>query len=365
MLRAVAATMVLLYHLATTAAYGWLTPGAWHAEAARFVEAIGFAGVDLFFVISGVVMVYSSYDRLGETREVAPFIKRRVARIYPLYWVCTAAVLALAWMAPNLASREKFATLGILKSFLLWPQNEYPVVAVGWTLTFEMYFYLVFAGMIALPRRALPWALAGWAAITLGLFPLFDQAEYRKSLAGHLRLPLVASPLALEFVAGCFIGWRARTGRMPLGATALAAGLVTLAAIGGALRIRYPLELHYGVARVAVFGTAAALITYGCMALERDQRLRVPRALKLAGDASYSLYLTHMYVLWGVAQLWPMSPVSGVEGAWRAAMTPVALLACGVAAVISYRWIERPLHRYFLLVLGVAPHGGPGRTVAT
>jgi peptidoglycan/LPS O-acetylase OafA/YrhL len=101
------------------------------------------------------------------------------------------------------------------------------------------------------------------------------------------------------------------------------------------------------------------------MALERDQRLRVPRALKLAGDASYSLYLTHMYVLWGVAQLWPMSPVSGVEGAWRAAMTPVALLACGVAAVISYRWIERPLHRYFLLVLGVAPHGGPGRTVAT
>ncbi len=365
MLRAIAATLVLLYHLVTTSAYGWLTPGAWRLRVAEFVEAIGFAGVDLFFVISGVVMVYSSYDRLGEAREIAPFIKRRVARIYPLYWVCTAAVLALAWMAPNLASREKFATLGILKSFFLWPQHEYPVVAVGWTLTFEMYFYLVFAGMIALPRRALPWALAVWAVITLGLFSIFDQPAYRTSLEGHLSLPLVASPLALEFIAGCFIGWRARTGPMPLGAAALAAGLVTFAAIGGALRMRYPLELHYGTARVAVFGTGAALIAYGCIALERKQKLRVPRSLKRAGDASYSLYLTHMYVLWGVAQLWPASLPSGAEEASRAAMTPVALFACGGVAVVSYRWIERPLHRYFLLVFGVPSHRGPGRTVAT
>lgn len=365
MLRAVAATMVLLYHLATTTAYGWLATSGWRLEAARFVEAIGFAGVDLFFVISGVVMVYSSYDRLGEAQEIAPFVKRRVARIYPLYWVCTATVIAMAWLAPSLASREKFATLSVLKSFFLWPQDEYPVVAVGWTLTFEMYFYLAFAGMIALPRRVLPGALVVWAAITLVLFSIFDRPEYRESLDGNLRVPLLASPLALEFIAGCFIGWRARTGRMPLGAVSLAAGLVTLAAIGSALRMRFPLDMHYGIARVAVFGTAAALIAYGCIALERDQKLRVPRALKLGGDASYSLYLTHMYVLWGVARLWPASPASDAEGVLRAAMTPVALLACVVAALGSYRWIERPLHRCFLQVLGVAPHGGPGRTVAT
>jgi peptidoglycan/LPS O-acetylase OafA/YrhL len=365
MLRAVAATVVLLYHLATTAAYGWLATSGWRLEAARFVEAIGFAGVDLFFVISGIVMVYSSYDRLGEAREIAPFVKRRVARIYPLYWVCTAAVIALAWWAPSLASREKFATLSVLKSFFLWPQDDYPVVAVGWTLTFEMYFYLAFAGMIALPRRVLPEALVVWAAMTLVLFSIFDRPEYRASLAGNLRVPLLASPMALEFIAGCFIGWRTQTGRLPLGAAALAAGLITLAVVGGALRLRYPLEMHYGIARVAVFGTAAALIAYGCIALERDQKLRVPRTLKLGGDASYSLYLTHMYVLWGVARLWPTSPVSDAEGVIRTAMTPVALLACGIAALASYRWIERPLHRRFLLVLGVAPHGGPGRTVAT
>lgn len=365
MLRAVAATMVLLYHLARTTAFGWQEAHAWHAGLGRFVEAIGFAGVDLFFVISGVVMVYSSYDRLGESREIAPFIKRRVARIYPLYWVCTVAVLALAWALPGIASREKFAASGLLKSFILWPQAEYPVVAVGWTLTFEMYFYLAFAGLIALPCRLLPWALAGWGAFTLGLFPFFDQPEYRTSLRGNLRLPLFASPLTLEFIAGCFIGWRAKKGRMPFGFAALALGLVTLTAVGSVLRMRYPQEMHYGLARVAIFGTAAALIVYGCISLERVRKLRVPRSLKFCGDASYSLYLTHMYVLWSVAWLWPRLSASGGDEAAVAAMTAAALLACGLVAALCYRWLERPLHRLFLRSLGVASHGGPGRTVVT
>ena len=241
MLRAVAATMVLLYHLVTTSAYGWLAKGAWHSGVAKWVEAVGFAGVDLFFVISGVVMVYSSYNRLGSARETIPFVKRRVARIYPLYWICTVSVLGIAWLTPSLASRAKLLLPAVVKSLLLWPQEKYPVVAVGWTLSFEMYFYLAFAGMIALPRRVLPWTLAGWGAITIALFIVFDQQEYRTSLEGHLSLPLVASPLALEFIVGCFIGWRVKRGTTPLGAAALALGFVAFAVIGASLRLRYPL----------------------------------------------------------------------------------------------------------------------------
>ena len=365
MLRAVAATMVLLYHLVTTSAYGWLAMGAWHFGAAKWVEAVGFAGVDLFFVISGVVMVYSSYNRLGSARETIPFVKRRVARIYPLYWICTVAVLGMAWLTPSLASRAKLLLPAVVKSLLLWPQEKYPVVAVGWTLSFEMYFYLAFAGMIALPRRVLPWTLAGWGAITIALFIVFDQQEYRTSLEGHLSLPLVASPLALEFIVGCFIGWRVKRGTTPLGAAALALGFVALAVIGASLRLRYPLEMHYGLARVGIFGSSAALIVYGCIALERCQRLRVPRSLKFCGDASYALYLTHMYVLWGVAMLWPISPASIGKSNPRIAMTLAALTACAAVAATSYLWVERPLHRLFLRLLGVSAHGGPGRTVMT
>lgn len=369
MLRAVAATMVLLYHLVTTAAYGWL-PGAGASDEARstfsfaeLVRAIGFGGVDLFFVISGVVMVYSSWDHLGEPREVLPFMKRRVARIYPLYWVCTAAVLALVWLQPELASRSKLAWPTVVKSLLLWPQAEYPIVAVGWTLTFEMYFYLVFAAMIALPRRFFGWALTCWAIATLPLFWHFDRPEFRQTADGHLSLPLFASPLALEFIAGCVIGWLARRGSTPAGILALTTGLILLVAFGGYFGLQFPQEeARYGLWRVAIFGTASMLIAYGCIAMERDRILTVPSWLKQCGDASYSLYLTHMYVLWGAAYLWP---AGANQDSPRIALTLSAIAACAVTSLASYRGVERPLHVLFSRLFGVTGHAGAGRTVSS
>ena len=366
MLRAVAATMVLLYHLVTTAAYGWLPKAGASSSAnpslglAELVKAIGFGGVDLFFVISGVVMVYSSWDHLGEPREAKPFLKRRVARIYPLYWVCTAAVLALAWLQPELTSRSKLAWPTVVKSLLLWPQAEYPIVAVGWTLTFEMYFYLVFAALIALPRRYFGWALACWAIATLPLFWHFDHPEFRQTADGHLSLPLFASPLALEFIAGCAIGWLVRRGSTPAGTIVLTAGTIMLLALGGYAGMHFPQEARYGLWRVAIFGTASMLIVYGCIAMERNRMLAVPRWLKLSGDASYSLYLTHMYVLWGAAHFWPSNAAPGAQP-WG--LTLAALATCAVAAAASYRLVERPLHVLFSRLFGVTGRGGAGRTV--
>lgn len=368
MLRAVAATMVLLYHLVTTAAYGWL-PVAGVSDAARsnfslaeLVRAIGFGGVDLFFVISGVVMVYSSWDHLGEPREARPFLKRRVARIYPLYWVCTAAVLALAWLQPELASRNKLAWPAVVKSLLLWPQAEYPIVAVGWTLTFEMYFYLVFAALIVLPRRLFLGAIACWAVATLPLFWHFDRPEFKQTADGHLSLPLFASPLALEFIAGCAIGWLARRSPMPAGMFTLTAGVVMLVVLGGYVGTHFPQEACHGLWRVAIFGTASTLIAHGCIAMERDGSLTIPNWLKQCGDASYSLYLTHMYVLWGVAHLWPSD---GAQGAQQWTLTLTALAACAVTAIASYRLAERPLHALFSRLFGVTGRGGAGRTVTS
>lgn len=362
-LRAVAALMVLAYHLVTTSAYGWLAPDAAGYEISRWIEATGFAGVDLFFVISGVVMVYSSYDQLGDRREVVPFVKRRAARIYPLYWVCTATVLAIAWFAPSMATRAKFDWPVVAKSLLLWPQSEYPIVAVGWTLTYEMFFYLVFAALIALPRRLLPLTLCAWAAGTLAAFAICDQPEYRESADGHLRLPLYASPLTLEFIAGCFIGWHARREPMRCGAAALLAGVAVLL-LGGYLSRHDPQELGYGLWRVATFGAASALTAYGAIALEHTGRLSVPLVLRRCGDASYSLYLTHMYVLWGVAALWPRVAGTGARDS-RWAMTLLALAACEMVAAASFYFVERPLHRQFLQVLRTPRHSGPGRTVVS
>lgn len=369
MLRAVAAMMVLLFHLVTTSAYGWLPagstiesagPGRLSLGIAELVRAIGFAGVDLFFVISGAVMVYSSYDHLGDPRASIPFLKRRIARIYPLYWVCTAGVLTLVMLLPEAATRSKLAWPAVTKSWFLWPQAEFPIVGVGWTLTFEMYFYLVFAMLIPLPRQWFLWILVAWGVATFPLFWHFDRPEFRDTADGFLSLPLVASPLALEFIAGCFIGWQARRGSTLAGSFAAMAGVVMFVIVGGYLGMRFPEEARYGLLRVAIFGAASALVVYGGIACERDGILSVPRLLKQCGDASYSLYLTHMYVLWGVAKLWPAD-----DDQWfsRAAMTLTAIAACVATAVISYQVIERPLHALFSRLFSVTGPAGPGRTV--
>ena len=342
MLRAVAALMVLLYHLVNTSAFGWFDASGQLVQPARFLSHIGFAGVDLFFVISGVVMVVTCFNRFGQPREAAAFLKRRVARIYPLYWVCTAAVLALVWLRPELASRDKFSWPVIVKSLLLWPQDEYPIVALGWTLTYEMFFYLVFAALLPLPRQWLLPALGVWAAGTLALFPFFTDPAHRLTPDGHLSLPLFASPLALEFIAGCVIGWLARTRTLWGGGVSLLAGMMLLAVGGSYVGANHPLDAQYGLVRVGVFGTASALIVYGAIGLERRGLLTVPRWVSFWGDASYSTYLTHMYVLWLLAAAWPWA-ASGSTHAWMASL--VGVVACAAAAAVCHVAVERPLIR--------------------
>jgi exopolysaccharide production protein ExoZ len=121
-LRAAAALGVLLDH-----AGRWL-------DVAPIVD-IGAAGVDLFFVISGFIMVYTSERLFGQTGAPQRFLARRIIRIVPLYWTLTAfAALVLFGFGPN--------TLG---SYLFIPTHRGPILTVGWTLNYEMMFYSLFA----------------------------------------------------------------------------------------------------------------------------------------------------------------------------------------------------------------------------
>jgi exopolysaccharide production protein ExoZ len=342
-LRAVAALMVLLYHLVNTSAFGWNTSDGKLYSLGALISAIGPAGVDLFFVISGVVMVLTCYDRFGSAHESARFLRRRVARIYPLYWVVTAGVLAICWIRPELATRDKFAWPSIVKSLLLWPQSEYPIVAVGWTLSYEMFFYLVFAVLLMMPRRWLAPALAVWAASIIVLFQLHVDPAMKLASDGHLALPLYASPLALEFIAGCGIALLVRRNITALAGTSLALGIAGLVVAGSYIGMHSPEEAHFGMLRAAVFGGSSALIVYGCIARERQGRASPGPALVFWGDASYAMYLTHMYVLWLIAAVLstPSSSAMGVG-----VRTAIGIAACAVAAALCHLTFERPLLRW-------------------
>ena len=340
-LRAVAALMVLLYHLGNTSAFGWTTADGSLQSLGAIISAIGPAGVDLFFVISGVVMVFTCYDRFGSAQESARFLWRRAARVYPLYWVVTLGVLVLAWLRPDLATRDKFAWPTIVKSLLLWPQREYPVVAVGWTLSYEMFFYLVFAALLLLPRRLLRPSLALWAASIIGLFAWHTTPAMKASPEAHLALPLYASPLALEFIAGCSIALFVRGGATARARTSLVLGLAGLVVAGGYIGGHWPAEAHYGLVRAAVFGGSSACIVYGAITLELQGRASPSPALVFWGDASYAMYLTHMYVLWLIAAAFSTAAAGPIEVAFR---TLAGIAACAAFSAICHLGIERPLN---------------------
>ena len=178
----------------------------------------GISGVDLFFVLSGFIMVAVAGRDIGPIE----FLWRRATRIYPTYWLVSLAVLAVAIVAPTIVNSSIQVPISLWRSFLLIPDRTLPLLAVGWTLVHEMYFYLVFAIILAL-RIPILAGLIGWGVIVLVIVATFPD-----QIANSPVLRLATSPLTAEFMMGAAVGllWRKR--HMP---GTIAAGGIGLAGL--------------------------------------------------------------------------------------------------------------------------------------
>ena len=114
----------------------------------------GVSGVDLFFVISGFIMVWITRDQHGSARSVGRFLFARAARIYPPLWLFT--TLAILGFVLQGTLDKWLAEYNVLTSYLLLPDQMPPVLGISWTLVHELYFYLVFGLFLFLPAAALP-----------------------------------------------------------------------------------------------------------------------------------------------------------------------------------------------------------------
>lgn len=246
----------------------------------------GTFGVDLFFVISGFVMVYTSEELFGRRGAMREFIGRRLLRIVPLYWSLTTLLIA-GWFAWFGWFGEKLPELvtwkNVLGSYFFVPVarphngEPLPVLSVGWTLNYEMFFYCLFAATIFLRRNV------ATVALTVVIFAIaampFDKPP----------LSVWSSGLICEFAFGTWValayrnGWRINPF---LSAAMIVAGLAL--AIG-----TYPDE-GTDAARPICWGFSALLIVAGsalCNADLKTGRWLIP--LVAVGDASYALYLVH------------------------------------------------------------------------
>lgn len=272
-LRFLAATAVVAFHAWGVAPNyiavpdGTASLGLWH----------GGHGVDLFFVISGFIIFYSTQDS-GLTP--AAFLRRRVERIVPLYTVVIVAVTALALLWPTMFSTPGWYTpRHILKSlvFVSFTDGEMPVVYVGWSLEYEMYFYLTVGLLMALVMRVWHALVMLFSAVVItGQFPGVATA------LGHYAF--FVDPLLLEFVVGVLVGHIFVKGRPDW--SMIAAVTCAFAAVLAADPSN----------RAVVCGIPAACLVAGGAYLSRRRTSQSwsERALARLGDVSYSIYLAQV-----------------------------------------------------------------------
>lgn len=299
----------------------------------------GAFGVDVFFVISGLVMVHASVPLFGAARSALPFLARRLARIVPLYWATTALFVLLdPGDARGDLSRSAFAGfIALSLAFVPYaaPVNDdaFPVYPLGWTLDYEMAFYVCFALVLALPRRP------AVATLTAGLVAL---VALGRAVALPGWLAYLGATQILEFGAGLLIAEAALSGRR---LSRHAAAALVVGGLAAMLAAMPWLDRWWGAWRGIVWGLPAAAIVAG-MALHPPTGSSGPvrRAFERLGDASYALYLVH-YGLYVAVE----AGLRRVVDLGRLPAVPfmVALVALAlVASLAVHRGFEVPVTRW-------------------
>lgn len=311
-LRAFAALLVVFHHVRNPS-NGLFNPIAgWN---------FGQAGVDMFFLISGYIM-YS----VARTDRPIRFLRRRIIRIVPLYWLAT---LFLCFQVA-IGFPDMLPTPGQLLRSLLFipqfhPQNTteiWPFLIPGWTLQYEMFFYALFAIGLAFRRPLAVTLLIGALVISIG--------HLGAGQNGSAVFAAYTSPIITEFFQGMLIALIHQRRSLAAYWMALPLGIGALFVFG-----------NLDAPRLLIWGLPSTLILVGCLALEDARKMPTLPLFRLLGDASYSIYLSHVFVLQIGLLVWWKVPVSG----WTQFLifTPTAVVGCAFIGILVYRYIERPL----------------------
>jgi exopolysaccharide production protein ExoZ len=343
-LRGIAALAVVFYHSKEL-----LNGGKWLDLGKRAFSG-GAAGVDLFFVISGFIMVHTTWRSDGSPRSAARFVVKRLVRVWPVYVIWTLVYVALLYATPGWKGSffDPANLWKLAKAFAFVPQRvtgapflDYQPLNVGWTLGYEVCFYLMF-GLSLLARRWRWAALSGLFLIFLVAVPLvFRGVVNFDAYKGYAFQPalanLVTSPFMWEFAAGAAIGWlyRSRFGPRDRG---LLTGFAAVA-IGIVLwQLFTEYRTGHGITR---WGPAMVLMVLALALYDKRYRIRVPAGLIWLGNVSFSLYLVHRVVQHPL----PLFVTGKNEkvlvngGPWFLMSTILAI----VLAYASYRYLEQGL----------------------
>jgi len=347
MLRAIAASLVIADH-----AMGRITvQGPEHLADQSLRWCFGWVGVAVFFVTSGLILYRTAENSFGSTNAALNFAKRRVLRIVPMYWLVTAVHIPL-----DIIKGEAPTFTEIWKSLFFFPYNSdgasviRPIIGQGWTLDYEMFFYLIFAACLVLPRRfgltVFFATFIGLVAIGAALRPLIPYADPITPLT------FWTDPIILLFAAGTALGyfetkadrWHTLKGAVPISCLILIGGAVFFAGSGAVFPMQLPWQIGLGLMSIAA--------VYLCTSTRAARPSRIGTMLEKAGDASYSTYLIHVLLIPVIFPIWSKLP-----GALHVPIVFIlaVVIAANLAGYVVYFYVERPMSSYFKKLLDRRP----------
>ncbi|GAB2860492.1 hypothetical protein GCM10027277_31370 [Pseudoduganella ginsengisoli] len=331
-LRGFAVFLVFLVHYATLIS-PWASPGSKLAGVLDIVHAMGNAGVDLFFVLSGY-LIYGSL--IARPQPFLPFMWRRVVRIYPAFCAVFALYLALSFLRPEdskIPSAPLAAAIYVLQNFLLLPGlfSIKPIITVAWSLSYEMFYYIAMPfviGALGLRRRS--------SAVRVALFAVAATAIAGYCLLhdGHVRL--------IMFIGGILLHEALR--KPPVEAPHSSASLFLLAGALAMTTLPIPGAAGY-TAKIVTLFFVFPVVCYTCLLAPRAWLTRAFcwTPLRWLGNMSYSYYLMHgLGLKFGFLVLARVMPHAAHESVFAAVVLPVMFVLTLLPSAALFLLVERP-----------------------
>jgi exopolysaccharide production protein ExoZ len=322
-LRGAAAAIVVISHLTSTYGLEYL-----------YQPRLGDFGVDIFFVISGFIMWHTTVEADMTTIE---FWQRRISRIVPQYWIFLTLLVIISFSIPQSLHSTFITPENTIKSFLFIPHYNIsihmvaPILIPGWSLNYEMFFYFVFGLSLFIQSRQ-----SRYVAILVTLVTLVS--------IGWILQPTNAIALTytnyalVKFIAGILL------------AIAYRAGTLNNPVLGLGFILALPISIFvYATGRsiltnfVDFFALSPTLIVGGALALESIARAKPSTILGEIGNASYSIYLSHLFFLRLLEEGWRRLAGLGASATMDATYILAGLVFAVVGGVAVYHLVERPL----------------------
>jgi len=306
----------------------------------------GTMGVDLFFIVSGFIMVHTTWDQRGSANDVIGFFIKRFARIVPVYFLIM--LIEVLVKHHGLHFFESVSNIkSLIKSMLFLPQGEIEhtpyygdaPLKVGWTLNYEMYFYLIF-GICMLFGRLRWFALATISVLTLIVYPYVTRGEFSTNVYGIYNFKpfyvnLITNPIIWLFMAGVVIGLIYRSKFEVRNVVVLRAAVLCSVSFA-AWQYLSQYQMNHGI---FLWGLSLVPMVLCFTLCDKAAPIRPPEILTYLGNISFSLYLVHISVLTVLSKLaaYFNAPFGGPSS--YIAVTGASI----AAAAVSHHYLEKRL----------------------